>query len=175
MSQPDAVAAAIEPVLAARGLELVDVEIKGAGRARTLRVVVDREGGVDLDGLTAASEVVSPLLDELGDDGVAGPYTLEVTSPGLERPLRRPDHFRRAVGEAVVVKTAEPDPHRHRGVLTAAGESGIDLMVDGMPVHVSYDVIRDARTTFEWGPKPKPIGGRQRNAPGRARQKASRS
>jgi hypothetical protein len=60
-------------------------------------------------------------------------------------------------------------------VLTAAGESGIDLMVDGMPVHVSYDVIRDARTTFEWGPKPKPIGGRQRNAPGRARQKASRS
>jgi ribosome maturation factor RimP len=175
MSQPDAVAAAIEPVLAAHGLELVDVEIKGAGRARTLRVVVDREGGVDLDGLTAASEVVSPLLDDLDDGGVPGPYTLEVTSPGLERPLRRPDHFRRAIGEAVVVKTGEPDPCRHRGVLTAANEAGIDLMVDGVPVRVSYDAIREARTTFEWGPQPKPTGGRPGNAPGRARQKASRS
>lgn len=162
MSQPDAVAAAIEPVLTARGLELIDVEIKG----RTLRVVVDREGGVDLDGLTAASEVVSPLLDDLGDTGVPGPYTLEVTSPGLERPLRCPDHFRRAVGEAVVVKTSDPEPQRHRGTLTAADNAGIDLMVDGEPVHLSYDAVRDARTVFEWGPTPKP---------GRARQKASRS
>ncbi|MGH9026627.1 MAG: ribosome maturation factor RimP [Acidimicrobiia bacterium] len=162
MSQPDAVASVIEPVLAARGLELVDVEVKGSGRARTLRVVVDRDGGVDLDGLSAASEVISPLLDGIGDSGVSGSYTLEVTSPGLERSLRRPDHFRRAVGEKVVVKTADPEPLRHRGTLIAADDSGIDVTVDGATVHLSYDAIRDARTVFEWGPQPKPGGARQK-------------
>ena len=166
MSQIDAVTSAIEPVLAARGLELVDVEFKGSGRGRTLRVVVDREGGVDLDGLTSTSELISPLLDGLDRGGaLAGPYTLEVTSPGLERPLRRPDHFRRAVGETIVVKTADPEPQRHRGLLAAADDDGIDLVVDGAPVHLAYDAVNDARTVFEWGPKPKPTRG--------ARQKAS--
>jgi ribosome maturation factor RimP len=168
MSQTDAVTAAIEPVLAARGLELVDVEVRGTGKGRTLRVVVDREGGVDLGGLTSASEVISPLLDGLGSrEGLGGPYTLEVTSPGLERPLRRPDHFRRAVGESVVVKTADPEPQRHRGLLAAADDDGIDVVVDGQPVHLAYDAVTDARTVFEWGPKPKPTR--------RARQKASHS
>jgi ribosome maturation factor RimP len=161
MSRPDAVVSVIEPVLAARGLELVEVEVRGGGRARTLRVVVDREGGVDLDGLTAASEVISPLLDSVAD-APSGSYTLEVTSPGLERPLRRPDHFRRAVGETIVVKTAEPEPRRHRGTLTTADDNGIDVAVDGEGVHLSYDEIREARTVFEWGPQPKPRRGRQK-------------
>jgi ribosome maturation factor RimP len=155
VGQPDAVASAIEPVLTARGLEVVDVELTGAGRARMLRVVVDRDGGVDLDGLTAATEVIAPLLD--GVPQLSGPYTLEVTSPGLERSLRRPDHFRRALGETVVVKT--PEPRRHRGTLTAADETGVVVDVDGESVRLEYDVIMDARTRFEWGPAPKPGKG----------------
>src|SRR5690348_7309227 len=94
-----AVALAVAPVLADLGLELFDVELTGSGRARTLRVFVDRPGavdgagsGVDLDAITAATEALSPVLD--ADTRVAGvlsgPYTLEVSSPGLERPLRTP-------------------------------------------------------------------------------------
>jgi ribosome maturation factor RimP len=166
MSQADAVTSVIEPVLATRGLELVDVEVRRAGPGRMLRVVVDREGGVDLAALSSASEVISPLLDDLSGRGgeLSGPYTLEVTSPGLERPLRRPDHFRRAVGETVVVKTGDPEPQRHRGLLASADDDGIDLMIDGEPLHLTYDAVHDARTVFEWGPKPKPSRGTRQKA-----------
>ena len=82
------------PSSAALGLELYDVEISGTGRARVLRVLVDREGGIDLEAIAAATEAVSPLLDQPPlDAALAGPYTLEVSSPGLERPLRTPAHF----------------------------------------------------------------------------------
>ena len=89
----------VAPLLAARGLFVDDVEHKGSA----LRITVDREGGVDLDAIAEATRVVSRALDE--DDPVPGSYTLEVSSPGLERPLRTPAHFARAVGTAVKVKT----------------------------------------------------------------------
>ena len=101
MPERETIVAAIEPVLAPLGLELFDVQFTGSGRARTVRVMVDRDGGVDLDAISAASERIQPALDALAD---LGPYALEVSSPGLERPLHRPEHFRRAVGENVSVK-----------------------------------------------------------------------
>src|SRR5687768_6886659 len=91
------VADAVAPLVESLGLILHDVEHTGG----SLRVLVDRDGGVDVDTLTEATRAVSHLLDEL--DPIGGHYTLEVSSPGLERPLRTAAHFRRAVGAEVTV------------------------------------------------------------------------
>lgn len=162
----EAVRAVIEPIVESLGLEVFDLTVDG----RTLQLTVDREAGVDLDALTAATQAVSVALDaadQTGPDLGSGSYSLEVSSPGLERPLRTPTHFRRAVGSTVSVKTtsAEPDGEatRHRGVLTDAGDDGCTIDVDGTPVEITYDSIVAARTVFEWGPAPKPgSGGRQK-------------
>ena len=156
--------AAAEPVLSSLGLELVDIEVVGSGRARTVRLTIDRDGGIDLDALAEANGPVSDALDAV--DAITGPYNLELSSPGLERPLRRPAEFRRFVGTTVSVKSHEPvsGARRHRGLLVAADDGGIDLEVDGERRRFSYDAIASARTVFEWGPAPKPIGPAKRVA-----------
>lgn len=150
MSVTERVRDLVEPALARLGLELFDVEFAG----HTLQVFVDREGGLDLDAIGAATEVVSELLDR--DDPVPGRYTLEVSSPGVERPLRTPAHFQRHVGETIAVRTrptVEGD-RRIEGVLTAADGEGI--VVGGRAL--SYGDIERARTVFVWGAAPKPGG-----------------
>jgi ribosome maturation factor RimP len=140
----------LQPVMAAARLELVDVEL----RSGILLVTVDRDGGVDLEALTDANRAVSTLLDEL--DPIPGHYTLEVSSPGVERTLRTPAHFMKAVGETVTVKTRPqvPGDRRLRGVLVAADEDGLTLEVDGgASVPLSYSDIDKARTVFVWGPE----------------------
>jgi ribosome maturation factor RimP len=146
----ETIVAAVEPVLAPLGLELFDVQFTGAGRARTVRVVVDCDGGVDLDAITAASERIQPVLDDL--DGL-GPFALEVSSPGLERSLSRPEHFRRAVGETVSVKVrdAEAEGRRIRGQLVAADDRGVTVAAEHGAEQADYDQITQARTVFEWG------------------------
>jgi ribosome maturation factor RimP len=171
----------LAPALEALGLELFDVEITGSGRARTLRVFVDRpatsdggsdagvstsaERGVDLDAITAATEAISSVLDHdpVAAAALPGAYTLEVSSPGLERSLRTPAHFRSALGSPISIKScaAGSSPVRRRAVLLATDESGITLDVDGVIEHLAYDDILQARTVFEWGPAPKP--GRARS------------
>lgn len=157
MPERETIVAAIEPVLATLGLEVFDVQLTGSGRGSTVRVIVDRDGGVDLDAITAASERIQPALDALDD---LGAYALEVSSPGLERPLHRPEHFRRAVGETVSVKVRDADgeARRLRGALVSADERGVT--VDAADTHggehVDYDQIIQARTVFEWGAAPKP-------------------
>lgn len=162
MADQNAVRAAAEPVLSSLGLELVDVEVVGSGRARTLRLTVDREGGVDLDTLAQANRPVVDALD--ATEALSGPYTLELSSPGLERPLRRPAEFRRFVGTTISVKSHDvvAGARRHRGVLAEAGDDGIALEVDGEHRRFSYDAIASARTVFEWGPAPKPTGPAKR-------------
>ena len=146
----------VEPVLASEGLELVEILYAGA----QLRVFVDRPGGIDLDTLTEVTTRVSRLLDE--HDPVPGRYTLEVSSPGLERPLRTPEHFRRFLGSTVSVKT-RPEvggDRRQRGRLDAADDQGIVITSSegGSPAprRLAYGDIEQARTVFEWGPAPKP-------------------
>jgi ribosome maturation factor RimP len=149
------------PLLTERQLDLYDIELAGP----VLKVVVDRpageSGGLDLDVLADATRAVSRALDEA--DPIAGHYTLEVTSPGLERPLRTPRHFVRAVGEAVNVKVtaaaaAETGERRVAGVLATADDEGITVRSDDPPAErrVSYADIERARTVFEWGPAEKP-------------------
>lgn len=142
------VRALVADPLARSGIELVDVEHKGA----TLRVFVDRPGGIDLDTIAAATEVVSALLDAA--DPIPGRYVLEVSSPGLERPLRTPAQFKRAVGARVSVRThpSVEGERRIEGTLTAADDHGI--VVDGRPL--AYADIERARTVFVWGAAPKP-------------------
>ena len=158
--QADRPAAVLAPGLAEVGVTLYDVELAGSGRARTLRVLVDREGGVDLETVTAATEALAPVLDT--DAVVAavlpGTYLLEVSSPGLERPLRTPAHFRRAVGTPISLKATSADGTRRRDrvLLVGADDDGIEVEIDGVREHVGYGDIVQARTVFEWGPAPKP-------------------
>jgi ribosome maturation factor RimP len=146
----DELLAALEPVVADAGLELVDCEL----RSGVLLVTVDRLGGVDLQALTDANRVVSGVLDEL--DPIPGKYTLEVSSPGVERTLRTPAHFAKAVGETVSVKTRPqvPGERRLRGQLVASDGDGFELAVEDRPedrVRLAYTDIDRARTVFVWG------------------------
>ena len=149
---------ALSPLLAARGLDLVDVELHGA----ELTVFVDREGGVDLDTLGQVTRAVSDTLDEI--DPLPGRYTLAVSSPGLERRLRTPAHFIKAVGEAVTVRvnSGTSDVRRVRGTLNEADETGFTLVGPDLPdgsLRIAYDEVERARTIFEWGPQPKRVRG----------------
>ena len=169
----ESLAGAIEPVLSTLGLELFDLELTGGGSTRTLRVVVDRDGGVDLDAITAATDAISPILDHHDDPALRGPYGLEVSSPGLERPLRRPDHYRRALGATVSVKTrgADGEIRRLRGVLAAADDDGFTIDADGTTEEIAYGDVTQARTVFEWGSAPKPGKGEKRE---RAKKRAKK-
>jgi ribosome maturation factor RimP len=149
---------ALSPLLEARGLDLVDVVLHGG----ELEVFVDRPGGVDLDVLSEATRAVSNALDEI--DPIPGRYTLTVSSPGLERRLRTPAHFARAIGETVTLRThaGTDEVRRYTGTLEGADESGCTLVgpeVPGGSLHVAYDEIDRARTVFAWGPQPKKVRG----------------
>lgn len=104
--------AVAERVTGSRGFELVDVEAKRDRDGFVVRLYVDKEGGVSLDDLQTVSEEVSAILD--AEDPIESPYTLEVSSPGLDRPLKREDDYRRFVGRLARLSSYEPvDGRRH--------------------------------------------------------------
>lgn len=142
--------ALVAPVVEAAGLDLVDVELRREGKRRVLRVTVDREGGLDLDTIAEVSERVSRRLDVEGFD--PGPYALEVSSPGVERPLREPGDFGRHVGQEVRVRTSEPvgGARVHRGRLIAAGEDSVTIATDDGERTVAYGNVAAARTVVDW-------------------------
>lgn len=146
----------IEVFLGAEGVELDDLDLRGRGRGRILRVVVDAPGGIGVDRIAELSRGLSRLLDE--GDPIEGSFTLEVTSPGLERDLRRPAHFVKSVGREVVVKTGRPleGDHSHRGVLDAVDEAGVSLRVGETTRTIPFDDMTGARTVFRLERKPKP-------------------
>jgi ribosome maturation factor RimP len=148
--------ALLGPLVEGMGLELVEAGFARDGGRRVLRVTVDRAGGVDLDTIARASEKVSRRLD-LEDFG-GGPYVLEVSSPGLERPLRRPEHFARQVGAKVKVKTMDliDGSRTHLGTLVAVGDDDVTIETEGGPRTLRFADIATARTVFEWGPRSKP-------------------
>jgi len=124
-AQRERLATAIEPAVAAAGCELEKVSVSPAGRRTVVRVVVDADTGVSLDEVAAVSRAVTEVLDAR-DTELFGdvPYVLEVTSPGVDRPLTEPRHWRRAVGRLVEVPVAGT-PTRARVV--AADEDGVEL------------------------------------------------
>jgi ribosome maturation factor RimP len=140
----------IRPVIEGSGLELVDVAFRRESGRRVLRVVVDRDGGVDVDTIAELAEKVSRRLDVEGF--APGPYALEVSSPGIERSLKRPRDFERRVGDTVKVKTTTPVEGRTSitGELVSADDDGISVAAAGGELRVRHADIASARTVVDW-------------------------
>ena len=151
MSVLDDVRALVAPVVEGISLQLYDVEYNGG----ILRVLVDGDEGVDIGTIQDLSRRISKLLDEA--DPISGRYTLEVSSPGLERKLRTVEQFTGALGEQVSVKLmpGTEEPRRRRGALVEVGDGRITLVENDERVTVLLDSISSARTVFEWGPADK--------------------
>jgi ribosome maturation factor RimP len=139
-------------VVESGGLELWELSFRKESGRSVLRVMVDRDGGVDLDTISETSERLSRRLDLEGFSEDRA-YSLEVSSPGLERSLREPRHFERSVGQKVKVKTAAPPGggRVHEGALVSADAEAIVIASDGGELRVPYADIASARTVFEWG------------------------
>ena len=144
------VEALVRPVVEGAGLDLVEVTLTRDGGRRILRVVVDGAGGVDLDTIAETAEKVSRRLDLEGY--APGPYALEVTSPGIERRLRRQVDFERIIGRQVRVKTTEPldGSKNHEGELVSADAEAITVAAAGGELRVPYADIASARTVVDW-------------------------
>lgn len=148
----------VEEITDDYGCELVDVESNNG----VVRVVIDQPDGLSSQVLVEVTKAVSRMID--AQDPIPGRFTLEVTTPGVERPLKRPGHYIRSVGEDVTVKTApevEGD-RRVKGVLAAADEASITIEGEHGSRTLRYGEIVSGRTVFEWGPAPKPGGGQKR-------------
>ncbi len=161
----------LEPLITSLDLVLHDVEINKA----LVRVTVWRSSGVTVQDLAEANRVVSAYLDD--HDPVDARYTLEVSSPGVERKLRRPGHFAAAIGETIKLKTTEPTAalpdRRLEGELLEATGDGIVVAGPSGPVTLHYDQIDRARTVYEWGPTSKPSPSRAGGSKGARRQQTT--
>ena len=149
----DRVRELVEPLVVDADLSLYDLDLAGG----VLQVLVDAPGGADIDAISRLARTISRALDE--HDPIEGRYTLEVGSPGLERPLRTPAHYAGAIGAAVKLKTrpgVEGD-RRVEGTVTGADDRSVTVRdLDGLERTLAYDDIERARTTFEWGSPAKP-------------------
>jgi ribosome maturation factor RimP len=144
----DRLADQLVPVLRDLGLDLEAVDLSPAGRRRVLRVAVDKDGGVTLDEVAEATRRISSALDSSDVMGEQ-PYTLEVGSPGVDRPLTLPRHWRRNVGRLVEVTIR--DGSSVLGRVTAAGETSATLTVDGSPRVVPFADVARAKVQVEIG------------------------
>lgn len=136
---------ALDPIVSSHGLELAAVELAGAGQKPIVRVFLDRSGGITLDEIAEANTWIGEAIDALGEP--AGPYLLEVSSPGIERPLRKPGDFARFCGQRAEVRTLQAHDGRKRftGTITAADDEAVTLDVDGETVRLPYDGMSRAR------------------------------
>lgn len=148
--------AIVTEVTGAHGYDLEEFTARTVGRRRVVRVVIDADDGVSLDDAAQVSREISERLDGPDDPMGELPYTLEVTSPGIGRPLREPRHFRRARGRLLAVTTAQGPLTGH---LLRAGENGVDLLVTGKKgavrtVEVAYGDIAAAKVEVEFAAPP---------------------
>jgi ribosome maturation factor RimP len=137
--------ALLTPVVEGLGYELVLIEFQGAGRSATLRLFIDSPGGIIVADCERVSREVAALLDV--EDPIPSAYQLEVSSPGLDRPLVTPAHYQRFLGEQVRVQLVAPRDNRRKwlGVLLSADDDGIELMAAEGRVTLSYSEIERAR------------------------------
>ena len=154
-SDRDSLLRLLTPVVSAQGLDLEDVVVTPAGKRRLLRVVVDQDGGVGLDTVAAVSTAVSAALDE--SDAMGGaPYVLEVTSPGVDRPLTERRHWRRALTRLVTVSTAEGTSLQGR--LVEVDDDGIGVDDEGALTRLAWDRVGTGRVQVEFNRKNAPAG-----------------
>lgn len=140
----------IEKKLAELGVELVDLEFKREVVGKVLRLFIDEPGSVDLNRCEQVSQALSSLLDEA--DIIKGSYFLEVSSPGLERRLTKPEHFQRFSGHKVKLQLKEKIKERKKfsGKLAAADETGIIIETQEGKFHFNYDQIEKANLIYEF-------------------------
>jgi ribosome maturation factor RimP len=140
------VRAVIEPVISAAGYDLEDLHLSRAGRRHLVRVLVDADGGINLDGVAVISREISTALDEAEESGgelLAGEYQLEVSSPGVDRPLTLPRHWRRNVGRLVAVNGLT-------GRVTAADDDRVVLDSDGVVREIRYSDLGAGKVQIEF-------------------------
>ena len=159
--QRDSGSSVLEPVVAdavtAAGFDLEALDVSTAGRRRLIKVVVDADDGVDLDQVAEVSRAVSAALDAHDPDGTAlgGPYTLEVTSPGLDRPLTRPRHWRRARLRLVKIKRSGGEQLTGRvGRADDEQDGGVELLVSGVLERIGYADVAHAVVEVEFKQPP---------------------
>jgi ribosome maturation factor RimP len=145
-----ALTAELTPPLLDLGLDLEGLEVTPAGRRRLLRVAVDKDGGVTMDDVADATKEVSRILDASDAMGEQ-PYTLEVTSPGIDRPLTLPRHWRRNAGRLVKVRTR--DGETVQGRITSNDDAAVRLDVDGTPRELPLDQVAKAHVEVEFNRK----------------------
>ncbi len=154
---PERLTRLLEPVVHALDMDLEGIRVTSAGRRRILRVIVDADGGVSLDDIALASREFSVKLEDAAEMGDQ-PYTLEVSSPGVDRPLTQPRHWRRAIGRLVVAPlTVGTDAQDGNGAATAEGRvvgadaSGVTVEHDGEARVFSYADLGPGRVQVEFG------------------------
>jgi ribosome maturation factor RimP len=134
----------LEPAILEHGLELVAVEQSGGRHAPIIRVLLDRDGGIDVDTIAASNRWISEVLE--ADEHLKGPYILEVSSPGIDRPLTKPADYVRFSGETATIKTRTATGRATlTGQISSANESGITLVIEGNKHQISYNDILKAR------------------------------
>jgi ribosome maturation factor RimP len=147
----------LEPLVSARDLDLEEVEVTPAGKRRVLRIVVDSDDGVQLDACAELSRAISQTLDDTDAMG-QHPYVLEVTSPGADRPLTEPRHYRRATGRLIKARLAEGGELVAR--ITEVDDEGLDVEVPGVKGRrptarrLAFKEISKARVEIEFNRKP---------------------
>jgi ribosome maturation factor RimP len=137
----------VEPAISGAGYDLEDVMVTAAGRRSLVRVIVDRDGGVDLDAVADVARMVSDALDADDPTGDA-PYTLEVSSPGVDRALTEPRHWRRATGR--LVRASVRDAADVTGRVIRADDAGVTFDVDGSERTIRYDVLGPGKVQVEF-------------------------
>lgn len=165
------VTAMVAPLLADLKLDLYDIEFRGGVLRITIDTPVGAGNGVDLDQIAFVTRMISRDLDH--DDPMPGRYTLEVSSPGLERTLRTPAHFQREIGKRVAIRLRDiglGGDRRLTGTLIAATDVDATVRLDDDALTertIRFDHVDRAKTVFEWGPTPKPgqAGGKKRKPP----------
>jgi len=141
----------IAPIVESAGYDLEDLSISRAGRRHVLRIIVDGDGGVSLDTVAELSREISAALDDAEDSGgqfTEREYVLEVSSPGVDRPLTHPRHWRRNIGRLISVTAGD---RAVTGRLTAADDDTVVLDVAGTPIEVRYADLGPGRVQVEFG------------------------
>jgi ribosome maturation factor RimP len=140
------------PLAQGEGMEIVDIEFRPEGTrgGRVLRLYMDKEGGPSVDDLSRVSRRLSDLLDS--EDAIAGAYTLEVSSPGINRPLKRPEHFARFVGKRIRVRTRDMIEGRRSfvGILDQVLGDSVILTQEGKQYQIPFSMIDKSNYEHDW-------------------------
>jgi ribosome maturation factor RimP len=142
----------LQPLVSDAGYDLEDVTVTSAGRRSLVRVTVDADGGIDLDAVAVVSRIVSDALDADAENvdsprALSGAYVLEVSSPGVDRPLTEPRHWRRALGRLVTAQKADSTV---TGRVAAVDDAGVTLDIDGTPRHLAWAHVGRGKVQVEF-------------------------